>query len=328
MDQSELIQGNLAQMTGLATQNHNEQELSPEEAVAMGQVMTQQYMAKNGFMTTEGVRPQHVRRQKVMTKGQYKEQMMNEEQGYPSNLDEASKVKDLENKVSGIESGISQILNRLSGGTNNVPPRVETFGTLQQVPTPTSPAYEPVYQTPTQSPDYGKPLATSRRVLPSGRVIEVPKQQIDLAPVPALSMGITGSSADLLEDPAEIVEDDSMWVEDAPVREVPRVDPKLERLANMVTEVSQWLRQKDALTFWKRTLPKIVSRHISYNGWPRHLQAQFEGQFKNILLDPVFLRNICSKVIGCEYGHALSVQKVAEFAVLIAGHMAFALAGI
>jgi len=96
--------------------NGEEMEVSPDMAAAEGMSFSQQYMAGNG-----PIRPLHIGQAKTMTKRQLEEQKMNEAQGYPSNLDEAEKVKELESKVTEMSQGISAILSHLQGNPPTAP---------------------------------------------------------------------------------------------------------------------------------------------------------------------------------------------------------------
>jgi len=92
--------------------------------------------------------------------------------------------------------------------------------------------------------------------------------------------------------------------------------------------VREWLLRKDALTFFRRANAKIISRHAGYSGWSPQMQEQFVARFKDTLTDPVFLTNIVGKVTDMQMGYALAPEKIAEIAVMAAGWVAFALAGI
>jgi hypothetical protein len=156
-----------------------------------------------------------------MTKAQLREQKMNEEEGYPSNLDEAQRVKELEGKVQNIESGISQILSHLQGVPPSGPERMDRpegpvllnpagqsspASTPQSVPTggsPVSPVAAPI-QTPgpsvTVPPPNPPSIASSESTEPEnkqpklrqvtlkdGRKISVPQispPAMNLGPVP------------------------------------------------------------------------------------------------------------------------------------------------
>lgn len=137
----------------------SQMEVNPEVIASMGVGMSQAYMAKNG-----PIQPIHRRKRVTMTKVQLEEQKMNEAQGLPSNSDEASRVKDLENKVAGIEQGVGQILAHLrslpiseqlgervssvrvssrpmNGGTNAARPQVQSPPTSSPSPILSSPEW-------------------------------------------------------------------------------------------------------------------------------------------------------------------------------------------
>jgi hypothetical protein len=65
-----------------------------------------QYMEANG-----PVRPVQNQRRKVMTKAQLEEQKMNEGDGYPSNIGDATRVRSLEAQVANINSNIEKLAN-------------------------------------------------------------------------------------------------------------------------------------------------------------------------------------------------------------------------
>jgi hypothetical protein len=95
----------------------------PDETmvVAGGLARSAQYMAQNG-----PTRPiQRVNTTPKMTKAQYREQVMNEQMGYPSNLEEANRVKNLETQVSNIHQGMDRILQALNPQPH-VPPHHST----------------------------------------------------------------------------------------------------------------------------------------------------------------------------------------------------------
>lgn len=83
------------------------------DEVNQGLALTMAHMIQNG-----PTRPIQRGQAKTMTKDQYKEQMMNEERGLPSNLDEASRVVALEQKIENVNQKLAQILAAIN------PPRM------------------------------------------------------------------------------------------------------------------------------------------------------------------------------------------------------------
>jgi len=101
--------------------------------VSEGLAQTVQYMASNG-----PTRPVQRGRAKTMTKQQYKEQEMNEAAGLPSNLEEASRVMALEQKIGNVDAKLNAIIAAVSPpGMSEMQPALN----VQPTPTPA-----PVYQ--------------------------------------------------------------------------------------------------------------------------------------------------------------------------------------
>jgi hypothetical protein len=97
------------------------------DEVNQGLALTMVHMAQNG-----PVRPIQRGRAKTMTKDQYKEQMMNEERGLPSNLNEASRVVALEQKIKNVDSKLDQILGALTGQPVAPPPTPQERPVVEQ----------------------------------------------------------------------------------------------------------------------------------------------------------------------------------------------------
>jgi hypothetical protein len=345
------IQSNLERLTGQTTASSEgipgvtvvevdgtQSEMSPETVAAYGLGMSQQYMSRNG-----PIQSQHVRRRTVMTKAQYEEQKMNEKMGYPSNLDEAGRVKQLESDMAGMQQGIQAILSRLSGGTTVFPPQTNSPTPQNPSLIPSSPVLSPQLRlvqqsvpqmsqgeapTPSQSGSDDSTSTGKRLVkLSNGKVVEIPATQPSPLPTPPrgnLSVGPEESMA--LVEPTSDEDFSDLWVEETPVPEF-KNDPKLERLAFMVAEASTFLRNRDPHLFFRRVLPRTVSRQVGFSAWPKVLQERFNVHFRTLLTDPVFLRGQVATALSFEFGHGLSPQKVAELISLSAGFMAFSLAG-
>jgi len=362
MDLESDIQSGLERMTGQPTAqgpevmvvevDSNQGVMSPDMIAAQGLGMAQQYMASNGPTT-----PNHLRKRVVMTKAQLEEQKMNEKSGYPSNLEEASKVKNLESKVEGIEQGIQAILRQMSGGTPVGPPPEcspptptpkstpscpvsDTQPDLATQPSPASPGVSvtsqyfqtipgPPSPSPTDSGDSTSPR--KRRVkLSNGRTVEMsgPVQPSDpTMPSPEIPPTTRNLSLGPLEvEEPQVPKDDSdLWVEES---NVPfQNDPKLEKLALLVRGVSKILQTRDPLTFFRRALPKVLHRQMGFSAWPESLRTRFTRHFVTLLSDPVFVKTQVSMVLSFEFGYGIGHQKVAELVVLTAGFMALSLAG-
>lgn len=324
-------------------------EMDPSALAAEGLGYAYRDMVVNG-----PTRPLHSQRdlergldQNKMTKAQLKEQKMNEEEGYPSNLDEARKVKDLERKVQNIETGIGQILSHLSGQSSQArtPPSGPTGGT------PASPAEVPT-QTPVPSATVSPPsppLTGSsgsnepanrqpqlRQVtLSDGRTVSVPQTSppaMSLGPVadalPPETPEVVAWAGPTSEDGVDDWDDDPIAVVPEPEPEAPKADPKLARVQQLVQDVNGFMQTNDVHRYWRRHVGQKVHRHVGYAGWPTKLQTEFDVRFKGFLQDPQFVTSVCRKVIDMELGHALGAKWVAGFLVLTAGFTAFTLCGL
>jgi len=323
---------------------------SPETWAARGVANAHQYMAKNG-----PIQPTH-RAPKTMTKAQLAEQIMNEEQGYPSNLDEANKTKDLENRVSGIETGISQILNHLQSQVTASPTGSPVVSQLEgpsypeSTPpngndggTPVSPEGAPT-QTPVpsgivsrQNPQSigsvelpeptNKPQMPRQVTLSNGKKVMVPRS----TSTQAMNLGPQATNAPIGDD--ELAVEEELWDEQLAVvpqvdPEEPKADPKLERVATMVLQVNEFLAGRDIHRDWRKLLAGHIHRHVGYSGWPRPMQAEFDTVFKSYLSDSGFVTSICRKVYDMDMGYALGVKPVVSFLVACAGFTAFTMIGL
>jgi hypothetical protein len=298
--------------------NQSQMDVNPEAIASMGVGMSQAYMSRNG-----PTQPHHRRPRVTMTKAQLEEQKMNEAQGLPSNLDEASRVVELEAKLARMEA-------LLSGGTRPAPPPVQSPPILNPSPIPLSPDIRNPQTLPEsvmslQPPPIPGPLVPSLNDSESStalkrRVVKLSNgQTMEVAPV---SMGPTVEQ-ELVEQPGEVSTED-LWVEEPePIKN----DPKVEKLAWMIGEVVKFLRDRDPLLFFRRVLPKTVSRQVGYSAWPKGLQERFCVHFKTLLTDPVFIKSQVATALSFEFGHGLSPRKIAELIVLSAGFMAYSLSG-
>jgi len=307
--------------------NQSQMDVNSEAIASMGVGMSQAYMARNGPTL-----PHHRRPLVQMTKQQLEEQKMNEASGYPSNLDEASRVKSLEEKLARMEA-------LLSGGTKPAPQPVFVEPCQQANPTPSFPTqelerYTDVPGTPvprkqtvipevqTQSPnDSESSTAPKRRVvtLSNGQTMEV--GPVSMGPADDLP---TFDPSLMIEQPEESAMVEDLWVEEPePIKN----DPKLEKLAWVIGEVVKFLRDRDPLLFFRRVLPKTVSRQVGFSAWPKGLQERFCVHFKTLLTDPVFIKSQVATALSFEFGHGLSPRKIAELIVLSAGFMSYSLSG-
>ncbi len=283
--------------------------------------------------------------QNKMTKSQVKEQVMNEDQGYPSNLGEANKTKELENRVTGIENGISQILSRLQGD-----PPVPSFQPSQPVSVPIGGSLvSPVGQT-TQDPAVTATVQPPN-LLPStptaSNVLEPrqqPRRQVTLSdgrkitepgPASPLSLGPAVGVQEL--PPNQLENDDDGWGD--PVEVLPVVEEEIDaeearrgsellKTQQMVQEVNAFMGANDVHRFWRRHVRNSLHRHLEYNEWPPALQRDFDQRFKGFLQDPQFVSSLCKKIVTFQQGHAIGVKHLVAYIVAAAGFTAFALSGI
>jgi hypothetical protein len=319
------------------------QQVSPEALVAEGMMLAGNYMASNG-----PTQARHIGKARTMTKGQLEEQKMNEAAGYPSNLEEAEKVKELEGKVTNIEAGISQILSHLGGQSSPANP-------ASNAPTGGNPASPVAVPTPTPVPSVTVPQPSPNSIEPDAstepddrqpRLRQVTLKDGRKISVPAVASQVTpmslGPAAGVQEQPPTQLEEETFedggddWGDpvaivpepDEPVPAAPAPDPNLVKVQTLVQEVNQFLQTNDVHRFWRRHISRNLHRHVGYNGWPRELQVEFNTRFKGFLQDPVFITQCCKKVISMELGHALGVKWVVSFLVATAGFTAFALCGL
>ena len=360
MPTDEEIQTQLESLSGQANMmvvgdGATSQEINPDMVVAEGMNFSFQDMMKNG-----PTQPRRSRHQPVMTKNQLEEQKMNERAGYPSNLDEAEKVKKLEVDVQHIQAGIQQILLAMSGGIQPTPPQPSFPPVLKLHPTPTSPVLDPDPVGNFQEPNTGlgfvgmseqqprsptvselsTPLVQKTVRLSNGRVMQVGQNPTAAARNLAqtnLSMGPTDNPTDslpafdptlMIEQPDTSRENGDLWVEEPPEPIPFKNDPKMEKLELTISRVTKFLNTRDPHLFFRRVLPKCVNRQVGYSAWPPKLKAQFDSHFKTLLSDPVFIRGQVATALSFEFGYGLSEQKIGELLVLSAGFLAFSLAGV
>lgn len=315
-------------------------EVDPDMMAAEGMRFAAKYMAKNG-----PARPIHLGRATTMTKAQLEQQIENEKQGYPSNMEEAGKIQELESKMEEMSVGIGQILSRLSGQSSpeKLEQSVQTGGspaslagvlivTPDRSGTVIQPSPPSIVSSESSEPESRQPKL--RQVtLKSGRVISVPQtsnQAMNLGPATDQESPTTRVE-EALESAGDLSGDE--W-DDDPIAVVPEqeklpvADPKVKQVMQLVQDVNQFLQANDVHRFWRRTLSANMHRHVGYSGWPKGLQVEFDKRFQGFLSDPTFVSATCRKMIGMEMGYALGVKKAASFLVAVAGYTAFALCGL
>jgi hypothetical protein len=323
-------------------------EMDPAALAAEGMAFAGQYMSKNGpTMAMHSIEDrERGLDQNKMTKAQLKEQKMNEEAGYPSNLDEAQKVKDMEAKVANVDKKLDAIIaaiqhprlaHAVPSSPAKTPPSDETGGS------PASPVEPQIVipaasgtvtlpsQSPTEQPESNEPENKQQPLrqvtLRDGRKVAVPR------PSTPVTLGPAADQTDVVDEAMDAVDlSGSEWddpiavVPEAP--EEPRPDPKMLRLSKLVTDVGDFLTTNDTLRFFKKHLGNGLNRHLGYNGWSQKLRTEFDIRYKAMVTDPQFITTMCRKVLDMDLGHALDVKHVATFLAATAGFTAFALCGI
>lgn len=298
------------------------EDVDPTALAAEGMQFAYRDMVRNG-----PTQPNHNRLgPRVMTKQELEEQKMNEKEGYPSSLNEAKKVKELESKVANIETGIQSILSHLSGQSSPEPTRQRgQSGGNQQFPAvpPTliqgqSETAKQRSQPSTNSDESTQQESEQRRfrkvTLKDGRTVSVPQTSS-----PATSLGPASN---------DVEEDDWSITEKVQKPEEPKNDPKLERAQKLFEDVVSFLQANDAHKFWRRHVANSLHRHLGYTGWSRELQQEFDEKFQGFLNDPTFVSSICRKIADMEMGYAISEKNAASFVVATAGFTALALCGL
>ena len=291
-------------------------EMTPEMATAEGLGFSARYMSGNG-----PVKPTHAGT-KTMTKAQYREQIMDEEQGYPSDRDEAAKVKELEGKVAKIETGIEAILGHLEKRAGDPAPSVSPSDPgPEQSPPPGQLRYVPPSPSPTDSPESNVRSVT----LKDGRTIKVP-----LSLGPATVSEAPQKPEVVTETPVSVEGEVDDWDSVVEVLEAPQEpgnDPRVERVQLLVTEVFDFMRTNDPHRFWRRHLVKI-HRHVGYNSWAKPLRDEFDKRFAGFLNDGSFVTKIIEKIVDMEFGSAIAGKWAASLVVAAAGFTALTLCGL
>lgn len=210
-------------------------------------------------------------------------------------------------------------------------------GTLAAVLNP--PTYQPpvppmVTETPVPQPPVSPP-ATSLPVSPQPVSPEtVPPIE---SPIPA-SLGPVGSRG---TDEQQVDFDHFQLVEENPVVspdeedkliageqtfQVDSVEQKrLGRQQILTDQVTTWLNSKDPHKFWRQFVAGACNKNLSYNTWPKEYQAAFDLRFNAMVRDPVFIANLCGRVLKFQNGHLVACHVMGAFVVATAGFLSFAL---
>lgn len=261
---------------------------------------------------------------------------MNEAEGYPSNTDEAQKVKDLERTVEGMSAGINAILDRLDGPSYQGSPPLARLSGMAQV-SPVEPQVNSQTRASVQ-PNQSQtvpPVSPAVEMQPTEKVVTLADGRKVKVPL-TLGPATTESQAPVMEQiqEAPLIEqpdnsggsgwDDVVEAVKEPTK--PVVDLKAERTATLVTNVYEFMKANDPHRFFRRQLSGI-HRHLGYNGWSKDLQKDFDARFQALLGDSVMVTNVCRKVMDMEFGHILGAKHVTSMCVATAGFLAFALCG-
>lgn len=347
----------LVNIPGQVMQSEVEVGSGDVDVVNQGLGMATSYMRQNG-----PVRPiQRGYQAPKMTKQQYKEQEMNEAQGLPSNLDEASRVVNLEKTVSNLNTNMAKItslleraltpqsvlvqpptppvrpvgpppvpttMRQLEAETQlpqvSIPSVLATETLTPEVVPPTSPpvSFQPVSQPPA-SPEMIQEV-TNYDPAPQTATLQRP------APVTLGPTGSTGPNPD--EDRYELTEESLPGEANEEVAEEPVQAPvdvvemkRLSRQQMLTDQVTSWLGSKDTHKFWKRFISSACNKNLSYNTWPPEFQGPFDKKFLEMVNDPSFVSVICGRITKMQMGHLVSPHVAGAFVVVTAGFLAFAL---
>ena len=316
---------------------------TPEAWAARGVGEAHQYMAKNG-----PIQPTHMA-PKTMTKAQLEEQRMNENHGYPSNLDEASKVKQMEGDLAEMKGMLRQIAGSLGGSQNDVPsspestvPNGRSGGTPEflaghPVSTPkqsvtAKPQNHPLTDSVGSPEPKSKPPPPRQVTLSSGKIVTVPQltstQAMNLGPATNSPSGESPPNAEPLTDEEFETSIDDLFAVVPQTGAEPDADPRLEQVANMVLQVNEFLGSRDVHRDFRRLIASHIHRHLGYSGWPADMKSEFDTHFKSYLSDSGFVTSICKKVYDMDMGYALGVKPVVSLLVASAGFTAFTMIGL
>ncbi len=327
------------------------------DAASRGMANAQHYMAANGPPFPIQLQ-RNLNQPKIMTQAQLEEQKMNESQGLPSNLDEASRVVALEGKMETMSGGINAILQHLQGGPPPTPQvRPDAVPPVQ----PTQPLPPPRVQVPMTTPEFIPPvpptvLPTTRPASPGStpaffphhsnppeteeaRIEAIVQERLAAITQADLEDGVEVLDEQLQDakriahagrNSIELTEDalspDEMEIE---VVEEPEIDHqenlRLQRLETLVTDATQWIKVKDPLKFFKRFIGTTCNKNLSFNTWPATTQAAFTERFETTVRDPSFISTVCSRIMNMDNGHLVAPHVAGAFITTLAGFLSFAM---
>lgn len=342
-EQEAMFQLQNTSLPGQPAQPANPMYQQGSEVDGMNQGLAQAvaYMAKNGPM-----QPVHRRRAKTMTQTQLEEQKMNETAGLPSNLDEATRVVALEQRVQSMDSKLDQIVGALTGNPV-APPHTPQVRPDVERPQPADPKVKRMVESPPPLRTVAPPTVT--------QIPEVPESPPDTsqpnwpqpasretAPPSPLSLGPVGSQGpeptidealvpgeDIIEAPSSPGEDQFdmeaiIEEDDEPTADLYK-QKQLERQQILTDQVSTWLKTKDPHKFWRKFLSGACNKNLSYNAWPKEFQEPFNKRFKQMIEDPTFISTLCGRILKFQNGPLVAPHVVGAFIVVIAGMLSFAL---
>jgi len=329
------------------------QQVNEMDVASQGMTNSLRYMQSNGPTYPIQLK-RNLRQPTTMTQAQLEEQKMNESQGLPSNIDEASRVVALEGKIETMEGGINAILQHLQGGQPPTPqarpavvPPVRTsllpvpppvpVPRLIPVPVPPDPEMarlttQPV--SPVSTPDFFPHLSTpteteSDRIerivqerLAEARAKSDEQDQIQLTE--ERPYGVDRDPIQLTEEalsPDEI----SVSVVEEPLVVDQAEQLKLQRQETLVSQTTQWIQVKDPLKFFKRFVGTTCNKNLSFNTWPATTQAAFTERFDAMVRDPSFISTLCGRILNMENGHLVAPHVAGAFITVIAGFLSFAM---
>ena len=322
--------------------NHPIEGADPDALAAEGMGFAGAYMQVNGPIT-----PTHTGKVRTMTKGQLKEQKMNEEAGYPAPLEEAQKVKDMEQKIQSVDEKLNQIMEAIRN------PRMSTMAEVPlgrgvgptglpapPSPEPTQPSPPSVDSNESTKPDDEPPKYRSV-TLGSGKVVKIPntakypgsgsRSTTTIAPVGLGCVNPSGIVDEPGKVPAELIHsddwDEAMVVVPEP-EPVPMADPKVEATMKLVRDVNDFMRVHDPHQYWRKSIARNIHRNLGFSGWSNALKSEFNERFQSFLSDPQFVSAACRKVLDMEMGYAMGPKIVTTFIVNMAGFTALALSGL
>lgn len=352
--------GPTVNISGQVTQAGMPVESVEVNIVSEGLERAMSYMSKNGPL-----RPIQRFQAPKITQQQLEEQKMNEAQGLPSNLDEASRVVALEKTVSNLNSNMAKITDLLEKA-------LQSQSVLEQPPIRQGklvdrPPYSPrnlnpivvenrqypvsipsVLATETQIPEDERPIslqgfcpqpspppASPETIVHTKEYDGMRIAEFDgpntgrVAPV---TLGPTGSTGpDSHEDRYELTDESSPGEAEEVIDEPtpPPVDvaemKRLSRQQMLTDQVTDWLKSKDTHKFWRQFIAGACNKNLSYNTWPPEFTGPFDKKFKSMVADPSFVSVMCGRITKMQMGHLVSPHVAGAFVVATAGFLSFAL---